>query len=118
MLISLLKDVTTRVNHRLASSIVLLTFLATVAFARSAARRDIEEYYWTRTRKLYDASVASSPAARGASVATRSASARRRRADMLAREVVFSLCFDNHRRPVVLIVSLQARALWKLHWNF
>ena len=29
-----------------------------------------------------------------------------------------SLCFDNHRRPFVLIVSLQARALWKLHWNF
>ena len=46
------KDVTTRVNHRLASRIVLLTFLATVAFARAAARRDIEEYFVLETRKL------------------------------------------------------------------
>ena len=54
MLISLLllKDVTTRVNHRLASPIVLLTFLTTVAFARAAARRDIEEYCVLETRKL------------------------------------------------------------------
>ena len=44
VLIFLLKDVTTRVNHRLASPIVLLTFLTTVAFSRAAARRDIEEY--------------------------------------------------------------------------
>ena len=52
VLISLLKDVTTRVNHRLASPIVLLTFLPTVAFARAAARRDIEEYFALETRKL------------------------------------------------------------------
>ena len=49
---SLLKDVTTRVNHRLASPIVLLTILPTVAFARAAARRDIEEYFVLETRKL------------------------------------------------------------------
>ena len=52
VLISLLKDVTTRVNHRLASPIVLLTILPTVAFARAAARRDIEEYFVLETRKL------------------------------------------------------------------
>ena len=41
MLIALRK--TTRViNHRLASPIVLLTFLPTVAFARAAERRNIE----------------------------------------------------------------------------
>ena len=44
MLITLRK--TTRVIiHRLASVIALLTFLPTVAFARAAARRDIEEYF-------------------------------------------------------------------------
>ena len=36
--------ISTRVNHLLASPIVLLTFLTTVAFARAAARRDSEEY--------------------------------------------------------------------------
>ena len=36
-------------NHRLATLIVLLTFLPTVAFARAAARRDIEEYFALET---------------------------------------------------------------------
>jgi len=31
---------------------VLLTFLSTVAFARAAARRDIEAYFVVETRKL------------------------------------------------------------------
>ena len=45
-------DVTTRVNHLLPTPIVLLSFLPTVAFARAAARRDIEEYFVLETRKL------------------------------------------------------------------
>ena len=44
-----LLDVTTRVNHLLASPIVLLSFLPTVANARAAARRDLEEYFVLET---------------------------------------------------------------------